>query len=329
MRANVLALTLLATSTTLLISSAAQAKRPAEDLFMKEAAAATPIESAEEMSALLWAQEDQCAGLKSDLLQRQCAGVRDANRAQILSKTYLVNAPSRAIVSVVDKDSKTVQTTMFSCVLCDSSPFSVVGEGKHALVDGQWQGAELGSAKTVLKTDKELAAWPLYIGSRLKGQFLVKFLGGKSRIAGSSPIAFSVKVVGFRLYDPCEGKVMLSTPYSLRGPVDESTCDSEPKEPVKVIAKPVVADSLKAAQIKLALGKVKKQAKKCHEIYGIEGRAQFKLLIGGDGTLKNADQLGDFAGTPTGICLDKAMSTVHFPKTKKKETPITYPIVLR
>jgi hypothetical protein len=88
-------------------------------------------------------------------------------------------------------------------------------------------------------------------------------------------------------------------------------------------------DRLTTAQIKSAMKDVSDQTRACYEAYGIEGMATFKMIIGGNGKLANAEQTGDFAGTPTGICLDKAVQAASFPESKKKATPITYPIVLR
>lgn len=88
-------------------------------------------------------------------------------------------------------------------------------------------------------------------------------------------------------------------------------------------------DRLSTAQIKAAMKDVSKQTNACYEAYGIEGMATFKMVIAGSGKLKRAKQGGDFVGTPTGICLDKAVLAASFPRSKKKATPITYPIVLR
>ena len=83
------------------------------------------------------------------------------------------------------------------------------------------------------------------------------------------------------------------------------------------------------SQIKSAMKQVSELADKCYAAYGIEGKATFKLVISGNGSLKKAKQVGDFEGTPTGICLDKAMKVASFPKSKKKATKVSYPMVLQ
>jgi hypothetical protein len=101
----------------------------------------------------------------------------------------------------------------------------------------------------------------------------------------------------------------------------------EPKEDKP--AEPKRPDRLTTAQINEAMADTREAADECYGAYGIEGMASFKLVIGASGSLTKAEQAGDFVGTPTGVCLDKAVQKARFPKSKKKGTPITYPIVLR
>ena len=54
-----------------------------------------------------------------------------------------------------------------------------------------------------------------------------------------------------------------------------------------------------------------------------------RITIGGDGAILALDQTGDFAGTPTGECIDTAIRKVRFPKSKRPKTTVNYPIVLR
>jgi hypothetical protein len=67
----------------------------------------------------------------------------------------------------------------------------------------------------------------------------------------------------------------------------------------------------------------------CFEHFHVAGTARMKLIVSGSGDVVEVHQTGDFAGTPTGECLEKALSSLKFPRTKQTQQTVNYPIVLR
>lgn len=332
----------LASSTT---SWAAPAKgKAAADDFGAMAKNAKVIHGGDGVSALFWSQEASCANRKSDLLRRQCEQVKAQRRADVADQTYLVEAGSSALdlsteAGALGKDGKKEPTkvtlTLRACVACDDQDGAIIlGSGKHTVKGKKVEAAELATSTRSFDRPELAEHWQTYVASRLRAQFIVKLPARVDKFKAGGRDAYKVEVLGYRLYDPCLGEVLSADPTSQRAPQDAKTCEGTPPPPEeeKVVVKtPEVQhpDRLNTQQITEAMAEVTAQAKVCHEAYGIDGLATFKLVIGGNGKLKKAEQTGDFLGTPTGICLDKAIQLAKFPKSKKKETPVTYPMMLQ
>ncbi len=57
--------------------------------------------------------------------------------------------------------------------------------------------------------------------------------------------------------------------------------------------------------------------------------ASVALTIAGSGRVSNANVTGQFAGTPTGECVAKAVKKATFPRFKGAALSIVYPFALR
>ncbi len=303
------------------------------DSFDDAAKLARPVHGAGSLAALFWSQEASCGKEKSDLLRRQCQGVQRARSGSVSELTYLVEVAGPAVDVSTDSKKNSVAVTLRSCVACEEQGAIVVGKGNYQVSNGKLLANTLKSASKSFKSAAAAEHWGKYTGGRLRAQFLVKVPSSAERFKAAGRDGYKVEVVGYRLYDPCQGNVLTSAPESKHGPVDSETCKGEPElvEDSAVVETPedVAPDRLDATQIKNAMNEVTKLTDKCHEAYGIDGTASFKMIIGGNGKLLKVEQSGDFKGTPTGICLDKAVQSVSFPKSKKKETPVTFPIMLQ
>ena len=60
----------------------------------------------------------------------------------------------------------------------------------------------------------------------------------------------------------------------------------------------------------------------------VAGKAKLKITVAGDGTIARYEQQGDFANTPTGACIDKALEKARFPANGKQKTTINFPLTL-
>ncbi len=313
----------------LILASAGAAQA---DGFDDKAKAATPLASVESMTALFWSQGVSCGTLKNDLLRRQCEGVRKQRQRRVSSQTYLVDVGAEATTVTSDAKKMSVKVSLKSCLWCEGDGPIVVGKGAHTVEAGKVVAAELKVVSKAFKKNATAQHWAAHIATRLRAQILVRVPASVERFKVAGREGYKVEVIGYRLYDPCQGDVLAASPASKKGPVSVSACKDEPAMKDSLVAKvPAIIhpDRLSTAQIKAAMKDVSKQTNACYEAYGIEGMATFKMVIAGSGKLKRAKQGGDFVGTPTGICLDKAVLAASFPRSKKKATPITYPIVLR
>ncbi len=303
------------------------------DRFDDAAKGATRLKSQDALSALFWSQDVNCAKIRDDFRKRQCKGVRDARRAKISNQTYLVDVAGPAIDIELKPDTMSALITLRACVACEDEGAIVVGKGVHRTKGKGVVAPTLATKTKIFKKVTHLEHWKTYIGSRLRAQFLMKISAPTERFKVGKRGGYKVSVVGYRFYDPCKGSVMAAKPSSKKGPVTAGACEDVPAvdDGTKVSKAPKVVhpDRLSPADIKTAMKEVKVLAKSCHEAYGIEGAARFKIVIANTGKITKSDQSGDFAGTPTGICLDKAVKMAVFPKSKKKATRIAYPISLR
>jgi hypothetical protein len=315
--------------------------------FEEAASDAVEVRSPEAFAAILWSFNADCSTSSSDMERRQCEGIKAARRAQVEGNTYLVNGDAKAFqVGEYDKKKKSVELKLLACVACvtaldvDGNRHYVVGnKGKANVSGGSVAGPQVHVTSKAFKTAALANKWKNKSVPRLRTQFLVKVPSKANTWKSGSVGGYQVEIVGFRVYDPCDGKVVCASPKSDKGVVDKKTCgddvvsdipEHDPKPKVDDTPKgPVIPDRLSTDQIKQVLKPATLAAEKCFETYGVAGKAWFKITFSSDGALMGAVQTGDFKGTPTGDCIQKAVDVVTFPESKKKKTTVKYPFNLR
>lgn len=315
--------------------------------FEEAASGAVEVRSPEAFAAILWSFNADCTKSASDMERRQCEGIKAARRAQVEGNTYLVDGDAKAfVVGDYDKKTKSVELKLLACVACvtaldvDGARHYVVGaKGKTEVAGGSVAGPQIHVTSKAFKTAALANKWKNNSVPRLRTQFLVKIPAKANTWKQGSVGGYKVDVIGFRVYDPCDGKVVCASPQSDKGVVDKSSCgddvvsdipedDPEPRVDDKPKG-PVIPNRLSTDQIKAALAPATLAAEKCFEAYGVAGKAWFKITFSSEGALMSAEQSGDFKGTPTGDCIQKAVDVVTFPESKKKKTTVKYPFNLR
>jgi hypothetical protein len=318
--------------------------------FDAVAKGAEEIRNPAALAALFWAHSAGCGALQNDLAKRQCEGVRKARLAQVAAGTYLVDGDALALkVGAYDAKQKGLPITVNSCLACsaaldvDGTKRFVVGSKGAVAAEGlALKPPQAGKGVRKFKSHEKASKWLEHAVPRLRTQFVVRVPAKANVWSKGKFTGYKVNVLGFRVYDPCNGKVVAASPKARSLPPDKRYCSGEPvvEKPKPVADKPVkkpepvkptIPATLSSNQIKEALGPAREAARKCFEVYGVPGMAHFRITISAAGKVTGLEQLkrSDFVDTPTGECIAKAIKSVTFPTCRKKETTIDYPFMLR
>ncbi|HEY5923430.1 MAG TPA: hypothetical protein VIV11_17240 [Kofleriaceae bacterium] len=316
-----------------LLSLVVAAPAFAEDTFE---ARATGAQRVGRIESLVWALTAACDN-GDDTHQRQCRRVRDARAAELTGPTLLLDADNDAFdVGAWSAQKKSVPVTLSACIRCagvdiDGKTFFIVTD--KDLNPPKFEGGKLktGPMSDTAKQFADEAAAKAYARSvsNARVQVLVKVPRQRAssmlKVDGKSVIALDL--VGYRVYAPCDGSIAVASPKSGPAEADKKQCAAV--APIAEVKEPPKLDQLTAALISTGMKPVVDDAGECFKKFGVAGKAKLKITIGGDGAVAKYEQQGDFANTPTGQCIDAAMTKAKFPASKKQKTVISFPIVLQ
>jgi hypothetical protein len=331
----------LAVVVALAAPAAAQPATKFEDL----ASQAVKVPGPRAFAGLLWSYVAACEGTAGSLARRQCEGLRKARQAQLAGKTFAVPADATAFsAGEWDEAKKSAPLVLTSCVVCssglaiDGRQLFVVGNSAAPTVGGgAVQAARIHESALPFKDAGALAKWKKDVAPRLRTEMIVRVADGGKVWSKGDVAGFNVELLGFRVYDPCNGGVVFASPESSGAPADKQACSGEPvvedttpkpDVPVGPVA-PKLPTKLTTAQIQTALRPATEASQLCYDSYGVAGQANFHITIDGSGNVIGVEQEGDFVDTPTGTCLEKAVRASKFPETAKKRTTVAYPFILR
>lgn len=187
----------------------------AEDTFEAKAAGAQRVSQVDD---LVWAFATSCdAG--DDTQQRQCRRLRDVRQAQLANATILVDAEKDAFnVGGWNAKTRSVPLTLTGCVACGGVEIDgkkwFVGNVKDKLHDNARTAADENAAKAFTK---------LATGART--QLIVK-LAPKPKLVrpddGKNVLA--IEVVGYRVFTPCDGAIIVANPPSGPAEANKKAC---------------------------------------------------------------------------------------------------------
>jgi hypothetical protein len=297
-----------------LLSLLAAAPAFADDTFEAKATGAQRLGRVEN---LVWAFTAPCDS-GDDTQQRQCRRVRDTRAAELAGATLLVDADKDAFdVGAWSAQKKSVALTLKSCIRCtgvevDGKTYVVVGSGDAKLYDNAKQFADEAAAKAFTTAV-----------ANARVQLIVK-VPAKPKLAGAKPTV-SLDIIGYRVISPCDGSVVIANPKSGPAEPDKKQCGAIAAgatggAEVDQLTPPVINDAMKP---------VVEAAHACFAKFGVAGKAKLKLVVAGDGAVTKYDQQGDFVSTPTGQCIDTAVTKAAFPRSKKPKTAINFPLNLQ
>ena len=230
---------------------------------------------------------------------------------------------------------KSVTVTLSACIRyggldVEDKSWFVMGAGTPRFEGGKLRAGTLYDNSRQFPDEAAANAWTKALAAA-KFQLLVKVPdGARRRMAVSGKQAgtidgLALDIVAWRVLDPCDGAVVISSVPS--GPIepDKKAC----VQTGGVVIPPDASfDALTPAMVSEAMKPVVAASRACFEKFRMSGKAKLEITILADGTIEKFEQKGDFDGSPTAKCIDTAMGKVTFPKTKKPKTKIGFPITL-
>jgi hypothetical protein len=290
------------------------------------------------LDRVVWALTATCEG-GDDLAKRQCRILRDAAASKLRGTKLVIEVPNSAVeIGEWDSGGKATPITVRGCVACDgitvdgTTWYVVSNKAAPRVLPGSIEAAVLFETVKAFANDALASGWKKMIEPRLRTELIVKLPDDETKAVwnrdGASGIA--VEIVGYRVWDLCDGSILAASPESGKPRTDAKTCGDSVKSTkgTDTPSEPVYAE-LSKEQILAVLKPAVEEAKACFDTYGKAGDAKVKITIGSDGSVIGQDQSGDFVGSDTGKCIDAAIKKAKFPKSKKAKTTISYPLTLR
>jgi hypothetical protein len=250
----------------------------------------------------------------------------------------LIDADSSALeVTKWNPQKKSLGVTVTSCIRCaglevEGKKYFLIGAGAAPRFEGgKLRTAVLHDSTQMLKDDAAATAWTKSV-ENAHVQLVVKVPASPKWTANGN-VGFSFEIAAWRVIAPCEGAIVAANPPSSAQPPDKKACSGAPSvvdpSPTGSNKTEKLPDALTGQMIKTAMQPVMDAANACFGRYKVSGRAKLVLTIGGDGSVLEYEQQGDFVGTPTASCIDTAMKKITFPKTQKPKSKVGFPIVLQ
>ncbi|MEO8548651.1 MAG: hypothetical protein ABI678_01710 [Kofleriaceae bacterium] len=320
---------LVAAVAALLASHAAHA----EDTFEARARGAEKLHRVE---GLVWALTAACdAG--DDVEQRQCKHVREARAKELQTGTWLVDADVDAFdIGPWNAQKKSVSVSLDACIRCtgvevDGKTWYVTGNapnGRPHFEGGRLRPGALYDKAQAFGEEAPAAMWARAT-AKVRVEMVVK-LAAKPRWSDGGKNGLALDVLGFRVITPCDGAIVIAQPASSPVEADKKACPA----PADVAARAEAdagprAEQLTASMIDEAMQPVVDAAWKCYEHFAVTGKAKLKITVTADGGILKYEQQGDFSNTPTGACIDKALTKAKFQRNKKVKTTVLFPITLQ
>lgn len=293
-------------------------------------ASATALHGTSDVGALLWSFTGSCEQ-KDDFERRQCEGVRAARRDQLAKQTFLVPADDALKVEPLDEKAMSIDLEIAECISCQGVDIQgkkhvLIGTGQVRKGAGGVRGEKLWSKTITFKSKAEGQTWAAQTGPALGVDLLIR-VPDKLRKLTAGPAGYRFDIAGYRLVNRCTGQVVSAKPRSKGLVPDSSRCVQAEPAPAEPTAKgPALPQHPSRDDVMAAMSPAKAAAQKCFETYGVAGKGSLKISIAPDGKVASAHMEGDFAGTPTGTCIEEATAPLTFPRSTKGAT-INYPFV--
>lgn len=314
--------------------------------YQQVCAQATRVDGVEAIAALLFTATVACDKETDDLARRQCVGIRDARTKAVAGETFVLYSDA-ASVQVGDYNEKKqgAPIALHGCIAC-AKPLDVAGQPRYVTTRGAVtvEGGALVGPKVheVLRpfVNKTLfRKWKEIVLPRLRTELIVRMPERPTAWQEDEAQGFAFELIGFRVYDPCDGQMIAANPASDAEKADRKNCkgglvgSEEPKVAIPVepvVEAPRVPEKLSPSAVKRSMQQIAPAVNACFAIYGVPGKADVSFEIGSDGKVRRvALSSEDFEDTPTGTCILDAVKSAEFPEFLAPSMTVNYPFILR
>ncbi len=276
---------------------------------------------------LVWAITAAC-DKGDDVQQRQCKVTRDKKAKQLTGAALIVEGDGDALqIGKFNPQKKSVSVTLFACVRCggvdiEGKPWFVTGSGAPKLDGNRLRATTLYDNARGFANQDAATAWTKAMANA-RFQLVIKVPeANRRKLSVGGREGLGVDVLAWRVINPCDGTIVLSSVASQPVEPDKLACT----QGGGIVIPPDGAEALTPAMVSDAMKPVIAAARACASKYKIPGKTKLEITILADGTVEQFTQQGDFEGTPVAKCIDEAMKQAAFPKTKKPRTKIGFPI---
>jgi len=191
-------------------------------------ARAQGAERIRQIDDLVWAVTATC-DKGDDVQQRQCRQIRDRKAKAVLGATLLVDGDADAFgVGQWNAAKKSVPVTLTACVRCggielDGRTWHVMGTGTPPRFEGgKLRAGMLHDNARAFPDEAAATAWTKSL-KHVRVQLLVK-VPDKRRFQVAGKDGLQLDITAWRVVNPCDGSVIISSPASGAVEPDKKAC---------------------------------------------------------------------------------------------------------
>ncbi|MFH0901352.1 MAG: hypothetical protein V2A73_12055, partial [Pseudomonadota bacterium] len=189
--------------------------------FGELASQAAVVDRIDVVPELLWAVTASCSQAQDDLSRRQCEGVRAARAATIAGKAYLMRAEAGSFEATEWDPAESAQRFVVKGCLSCRAAVAISGEQRYlttgsavAVEGGALAGPELFRGARRFADENEARQWVENIVPRLRTELLFRVPLSIGSWSAGAVQGYAVDLVGFRVFDPCDGSIIAAEPAS-------------------------------------------------------------------------------------------------------------------
>ncbi|MFL5308381.1 MAG: hypothetical protein ACJ8F1_24430 [Polyangia bacterium] len=322
-----------------LVQAAAEATA---DSYEVRARGAVP---APDLATLLAPFVESCGGEMRELDRARCRSTTAFLRKRLPQQTFVLTSSDPAAVEVSGYDGaiKGYHLALTGCVACtDPVPIGPQRQPRFITLNTPDKGA--GSLAAGVTVSKSTVAFDDFAAAKrwaeterpfLRAEFLFQPQPtGADYTVGMAP-GIALKLVGARVYNRCNGEILVSKPPSTGfadrpGKVD-AACAAGAKAALAgdTPHDDVRPEQLSKASINEVMESIRARLYGCFEKFHVPGALVLNYVVGGNGTVQSVQVGSTFAGTPTGTCALEIAKDVKFPAFKRPREQFHYLFFLR